>query len=132
MSDSVSIRVRRSQLGRARGIGAAHTGAHHWYMERVTSIALVPLTLWFVFSVVRHAGAAHEDIVQWAQRPWNTVLLMALIVTTFHHMQLGLQAVLEDYVHNRAAQRVSILAMKAVCWLLGLFAGLAVLKLALL
>ena len=60
MQEAISIKVRRSQLGRVRGSGAAGSGVHHWYAERVTSIALVPLTLWFVFSMVRLAGATQE------------------------------------------------------------------------
>ena len=131
MADSVSIKVRRSQLGRVRGAGSAKEGVHHWYMERVTALALVPLTLWFVFSMIRLTGASQEAVVVWAAHPWNSVLLLALVVMTFQHMSLGLQVVLEDYVHDRMVQRLSILAMKAGCGLLGLFAVLAVLKLAL-
>jgi succinate dehydrogenase / fumarate reductase membrane anchor subunit len=131
MTESVSIKVRRSQLGRVRGAGSAKEGVHHWYMERVTAIALVPLTLWFVFSMVRLAGASQEMVVVWAGHPLNSVLLLSLVLMTFHHMQLGLQVVLEDYVHDRMVQRLSILAVKAGCALLALFAVMAILKLAL-
>ena len=68
----------------------------------------------------------------WAGRPWNTVLLLALVGMTFHHMQLGIQVVLEDYVHDRRVQSLAILANKAICGLLGLLAAVSVLKLALL
>ena len=122
----------RSQLGRARGTGSAHSGVHHWYAERLTAIALVPLTLWFVFSVLRLAGAPQEAVAAWAGHPINTVLLLALIVMTFHHMQLGIQVVLEDYVDAKWLMNVLILATKAVAALLGLMACvLAVLKLSL-
>ena len=131
MADNISIQVRRSQLGRVRGTGSAKSGVHHWYAERVTAIALVPLTLWFVFSMVRLVGAHQEDVVIWAGRPWNSALLLALIVMTFHHMQLGIQVVLEDYVNAKWAMNIGILLTKAVCGLLGLMAALAVLKLAL-
>ena len=132
MSDNLSIRVRRTQLGRVRGSGSAKAGVHHWYVERVTSIALVPLTLWFIFSVVRLVGAEQVTVAAWAAHPVNTVLLLSLIVMTFHHMQLGIQVVLEDYVHDKWALALSILANKAISGLLGLAAAIAVLKLALL
>ena len=132
MSDGIHIQVRRSQLGRVRGSGSAKAGVHHWYAERVTAIALVPLTLWFIFSMLRLVGAPQETVVIWAGHPWNTVLLLALIVMTFHHMQLGIQVVLEDYVAEKWAMNIGILATKAVCGLLGLAATISVLKLALL
>lgn len=131
MADSPSIKVHRSQLGRVRGVGAAKSGVHHWYLERVTALALVPLTLWFVFSMVRLAGAPHEAVAVWAARPWNAVLLLALIAATFQHMALGLQVVLEDYVGHKWFMSMGILATKAICSLLALLAALSVLKLAL-
>ena len=131
MSDKISIRVMRSQLGRVRGSGSAHSGVHHWYAERLTAIALVPLTLWFIFSVLRLLGAPQEAVVQWAGNPVNAVLLLALIAMTFHHMQLGIQVVLEDYVDAKWLMNVLILVTKAVAGLLGLMAAVAVLKLSL-
>lgn len=89
MREKMAIEVMRSQLGRARGTGAAHSGVHHWYAERITSIALVPLTLWFIFAVLRLVGAPHEAVVEWAGHPVNATLLLALIAITFHHMQLS-------------------------------------------
>ncbi len=131
MADQLSIKVRRSQLGRVRGSGSAKAGVHHWYAERITSIALVPLSLWFVFSMVRLAGSPFEWVRAWVERPWNTVLLLAFIIMTFHHMQLGIQVVLEDYVHEKWPQTIAILANKAICALLGLTAFLSVLKIVL-
>lgn len=132
MQEDITIRVRRSQLGRVRGTGTAKSGVHHWYAERVTSIALVPLTLWFVWGMVRLAGQPWDLVHLWASRPWNAVLLIALIAMTFHHTQLGIQVVLEDYVHAKWAMNGGILATKAICGLLALLAGLSVLKLAVL
>jgi succinate dehydrogenase / fumarate reductase, membrane anchor subunit len=130
MSDKLSIQVMRSQLGRVRGTGSAHAGVHHWYVQRITSIALVPLTLWFIFSMLRLVGAPWDAVVSWAGHPVNTVLLLALIVMTFHHMQLGIQVVLEDYVNAKWLMNVLILANKAVAGLLGLTAAVAVVKMA--
>ncbi len=130
MQERMDIKVRRSQLGRVRGSGAGG-GVHHWYAERVTSIALVPLTLWFIYAVVSLAGAPQEAVAAWARNPVNTVLLLALIAMTFHHMHLGLQVIYEDYVNAKWLMNLMILGTKAVSLLLGLTAAVAVLKLAL-
>jgi len=131
MREKMAIKVMRSQLGRARGTGAAHSGIHHWYAERITSIALVPLTLWFIFAVLRLVGASQASVVAWAGHPINATLLLALIAITFHHMHLGLQVVYEDYIKAKPLQTIAILGTKAVSLLLGLLASVAVLKMAL-
>src|SRR3954447_1439236 len=95
-----NIEVMRSPLARARGLGAAHAGSSHWWAQRVTAIALVPLTLWFIWSAVRLAGAPREVMAAWLSAPLPMVLMLALVVATFHHLQLGLQVVIEDYVPN--------------------------------
>jgi succinate dehydrogenase / fumarate reductase membrane anchor subunit len=125
------IKVRRSQLGRARGLGAAHEGVSHWWQERVSALALVPLTLWFVFGVLSLLGADQPAVAVWIGHPVNAVLLLALIAMTFHHAALGLQVVYEDYIDSAGPRTAAILATKAAALLLGLLAALAVLKLAL-
>lgn len=130
MREGPTVTIHRSQLGRVRGSGSAKAGVHHWYAERATAIALIPLTLWFVYSMVRLAGAQYDTVAIWAGHPWNSVLLLALIAMTFHHMQLGIQVVLEDYVEAKWAMNIGILATKAVCGLLALLAAVSVLKLA--
>lgn len=131
MREDISINVRRSQLGRARGVGAGHSGVEHWRVERITSIALVPLTLWFIYAMLHLVGAPQAAVAAWASNPINTVLLLVLIVITFHHMHLGLQVVFEDYVANKWQMTLMILGAKSVSLLLGLMASVAVLKLAL-
>ena len=130
-ADRVSIAVRRSPLGRARGVGSGRSGVHHWWAERVTSIALIPLTLWFVFSMVRLVGTTQPAVALWVGHPINAALLLALIAITFHHMQLGIQVVLEDYVPNPKRMITFNLLNKAVALMLGLIAAISVLKLAL-
>jgi len=130
MAERLHIAVRQSQLGRVRGSGSAHSGVHHWYAERVTAIALVPLTLWFIYAMLHLLGRPQPVVAAWAAHPWNTVLLLALIAATFHHMQLGLQVVYEDYVNAKWLMNVLILATKAMAWLLALTAAVAVLRLA--
>ncbi len=132
MKQRIEIEVMRSQLGRARGAGSAHSGVHHWYAERITAMALVPLSLWFIVSMLRLLGAPQEAVATWAGSPVNAALLLALIVMTFHHMQLGVQVVLEDYVNAKWLMNILILLTKGLALILGLIAGVSVLKLALL
>jgi succinate dehydrogenase / fumarate reductase, membrane anchor subunit len=124
------IDTMRSQLGQVRGLGAAKSGAAIWWAERMTSLALVPLTIWFIISILTLLGAPRAAVMAWAGYPVNSVLLLALVIATFRHMAMGLQAVIEDYIHGEPAKLISLLAMKAVTILLGLAAVIAVLKLA--
>lgn len=125
------IDIMRSQLARARGLGAAKSGTHHWWMQRVTAIALVPLTLWFIYSVLGLLGASHAALLAWMQSPLHLVLLLALLAATFQHMQLGLQTVIEDYIHDDRQRLKAVLLMKAATILLALTGAVAALKMGL-
>ncbi len=129
MSDT-KIKIMRSQLGRARGMGSAKSGTHHWWVERATAVALIPLTIWFVFAVIHLAGRPQPFVQHWVSHPVNTVLLLALVAMTFHHMQLGLQVVMEDYIENKTWQSAAILLNKAVALLLGLLCTVSILRMA--
>ena len=122
------VAVMRSQLGRVKGLGSAKSGVTHWWGQRITAIALVPLSLWFIISLLGLLGASHQDVMNWIATPVTIVLLLCLIIATFHHMQLGLQVVIEDYVYDEAARFAAVLLMKAVTILLGLAAVISVLK----
>lgn len=124
------VEIMRSQLGRARGMGAAKSGVHHWWAERVTAIALVPLTLWFVFAVLHLVGAPQAGVHAFVANPINTVLLLALVAMTFHHMQLGLQVVIEDYIHRQPTQRAAVLVNKGIALVLGLLCAVSILRMA--
>lgn len=130
-SKDAHVRILRSQLGRARGLGSAKSGVGHWWAERVTSAALVPLTLWFVWNVLALSGASRPEMAAWMAEPVTIVLMLALVLTTFHHMHLGLQVVIEDYIHGEAARFGALLAMRAATALLALACLVAVLKLGL-
>jgi len=122
------VRVMRSKLGRARGLGAAKAGTHHWWVERMTAAALVPLSLWFVVSVLGMLGAGQPQVAAWIGHPINAALLLALILLTFHHGQLGMQVVYEDYIPGAGARTALVLATKAAALLLALVAVLSVAK----
>ncbi len=130
-SRGVHVAVMRSQLGRVRGLGASKSGVGTWWAERVTSIALVPLTLWFVFSALRLVGAPHAAVLDWMASPVTIVLMICLLLTTFHHMQLGLVVIVEDYVHVESARFILLLLIKAVCFVAALAGIVSVLKLGL-
>jgi succinate dehydrogenase / fumarate reductase, membrane anchor subunit len=124
------VRVMRSQLGRVRGLGAAKSGTGHWWAQRLTAIALLPLSLWFVLSVFHLSGLPRAAVAHWAGNPINAALLVALLIVTFHHLLLGLQAVIEDYVHSEAARTISLVVLRGIVWLVALIGVLAALKLA--
>jgi succinate dehydrogenase / fumarate reductase membrane anchor subunit len=131
MSNPPTQTIMRSGLGRARGLGSAKSGTAHWFAERVSSVALVPLTLWFIYSVLALLGAPRAAVAAWASHTVNATLLIALVVITFQHMAMGLQVVMEDYIHNEKPRVLYVLLMKAVAGLFGIAALLAVIKLAL-
>ena len=120
----------RTQLGEVRGLGSAKTGTSHFWMQRLTALALIPLTLWFVASLASMGSADFADAVAWVKSPLTSILLLALIAATFHHMQLGLQVIIEDYVHAEGLKIASLVVMKCGSVLLGLAAAFAVLKVA--
>jgi succinate dehydrogenase / fumarate reductase membrane anchor subunit len=128
--NALSIHVMRSQLGRARGLGSAKSGLHGWWMQRITAIALLPLSLYFVLSVLMLSGASRTQMAAFMAEPWNTVLYLCLIVALFYHLALGMQAVIEDYVHNEAKRRGTLLVMHGVVVFLALASAVSVLKLA--
>src|SRR4029077_16355347 len=90
----------RSPLGRAIGLGSAKEGVNHWWAQRVTALALVPLTLWFVIAVIGLIGADRQALGAWLHNPVAAMLMILLLVATFYHAALGLQVVIEDYVYR--------------------------------
>ncbi len=117
----------RTPLGRVRGLGSAKEGVTHWWLERMSALALVPLTFWFAASLAMLAGADHATISAWIASPLVAGLLILVVATTFVHGYLGLQTVIEDYVHHEAAKIAGLLAVKAGCILLGLVGVLSIL-----
>jgi len=131
MSGPPHVDMLRSARGRARGLGSARAGSHHWWAQRLTAIALVPLTLWFIFSVIHLSGESHHVVIDWLSTPLTLSLMLALIVATFHHLQLGMQVVIEDYVHEERVRMGAVLAVRGLCVLLALVCIVSVLKIGL-
>jgi succinate dehydrogenase / fumarate reductase membrane anchor subunit len=118
-------------LGRARGLGSAKQGAGHWRTQRVTGIALVPLSLWFVWSVTHLAGAEQDEVKHWLSRPVSAILMSLLVVAMFYHLALGLQVVIEDYMHRESVKIMTLLLVKGLIVLAAASALFAVLRVAL-
>ncbi|MEM9684315.1 MAG: succinate dehydrogenase, hydrophobic membrane anchor protein [Pseudomonadota bacterium] len=120
----------RTPLSRVRGLGSAKDGTHHWWMQRLSAVALVPLTVWFVISMISFAGADHAAVSAWLAQPLSAVLMLLLVVATFYHLQLGVQVVIEDYIHGEAAKIACLVALKLLSIALGVAGVFAVLKVA--
>lgn len=121
----------RTPLGRVRGLGSAREGTHHWWLQRVTAIALVPLTIWFVTSVIGLVGKPYAAVAGWIGNPLVSVFLILLMLATFWHAYLGLRVVIEDYVHSGALKIAMLLLIKFACFILGAGAIYAVLLISL-
>jgi succinate dehydrogenase / fumarate reductase membrane anchor subunit len=120
----------KSPLGHARGLGAAHGALSHWMLQRLTAIANLFLMLWFVTSMLDLIGVGYEQFVQWLAQPINAILMCAFMVSAYTHALLGLQVVIEDYVHNEGMKIVKLVIVRLAYWL-GLIATLfSILKIA--
>lgn len=118
----------QTNLGKVRGLGSAKSGTHHWWMQRVTAVALVPLMVWFISSFVALIGADHATVVEWVKNPFTTTFLIALIVAMFFHLSLGVQVILEDYVHSASMKVFMSFVMKFATVILGLLSVISILK----
>lgn len=121
----------RTPLSRARGLGSAKEGLHHWIWQRLTAIALVPLCLWFIVALLGMVGADYASVVAWVQSPFVTTLLILFIAMLFHHAQLGMQVVIEDYVHSHWQKLTTLVLLKFLATLAALASIIAVLKVSL-
>jgi succinate dehydrogenase / fumarate reductase membrane anchor subunit len=120
----------RSSLGQVRGLGSAKTGSSHFWWQRLTGLALVPLCLWFVISVISLAGADYQHFRAWIGMPGNATLMVLTILVAFYHAQLGVQVVIEDYVHRPAVKLVSLILVKFAAVVCALYSAVAVCRVA--
>jgi succinate dehydrogenase / fumarate reductase membrane anchor subunit len=117
-------------LARARGLGSAKHGLQHWWAQRVSAVALLPLTLWFVYSVIHLTGADQARVHDWLSRPATAILMSLFIVATFYHLALGVQVVIEDYVHREGVKLTTMLLVKGLIVLTAAAALFTVLRVA--
>ena len=121
----------RSDLGRVRGLGTAKEGAHHWWMQRLTAIALIPLTLWFIISIASLNSASYAETLNWLSIPLVSIFMILLISSTLYHALLGVQVVVEDYIHHKSFKFLLLIGLKFIFLVLGVIAVFSLLKIAL-
>ena len=120
-----------SPLRQVLGPGAARSGVQHWWLQRLTSLALLPLTIWFVVSLVALPGLDHVTVSAWLSQSWTALLLILLVLIGAWHSQLGLQVIIEDYVHGQGAKWLLLVLTRFAHVLVGAAGVFAVLRVAL-
>jgi succinate dehydrogenase / fumarate reductase, membrane anchor subunit len=121
----------RSPLGRVLGTGAARSGVHHWWLQRLTSVALVPLSIWFVVSLLALPSLDHATVRAWIAQSWTALLLVLFVLVATWHSQLGVRVVVEDYVHAAGLKTLTLVGVTFTHVLIGAAGVFAVLKVAL-
>jgi succinate dehydrogenase / fumarate reductase membrane anchor subunit len=121
----------RTPLGKVLGLGSAGEGTGHWWVQRVTAVALVPLTAWFAISLLTQPLQSYEAVRGWLGQPWVAVLTILLALTLAWHSKLGIEVIVEDYVHSKAAKTALLLLSTLVHVAAAVAAVFAVLMLAL-
>lgn len=120
----------RSPLGAVVGLGSAKSGVHHWWVQRLTSVALVPLTIWFTVSLLSLPSLDHVTVVAWMAQSWTALLLVLLVLVATYHSQLGVRVVVEDYVHNTGLRTVTLVTLTFLHAFLAVAGVFAILKVA--
>ncbi len=121
----------RSDLGRVRGLGSAKEGTHHWWVMKVSSFALIPLTLWFVYSVLHLIGGDQAAVQAWVKQPVQAITLLLFIGFSLHHSANGIQTVMEDYIHTPFLKIVLLVGNKLLHVVLAAVAAFSIITLAL-
>lgn len=118
----------QTPLARVRGLGSAKEGVHHWWVQRLTAIALVPLSLWFVYSLISVVGGDYLSAVTWLGNTFNAVLMLLFLIALYYHAALGIQVVIEDYIDSEWQKLACLILVKFLIFVAGLSAVIAVLK----
>ena len=120
----------RTPLARVRGLGSAKDGTMHWWMQRVTAVLLVPLSIWLLFCALPMIAAGYADARVWLAQPLNAFLILTLMLTVIYHALLGVQVVIEDYFHTRWLEVVLLTSIRLLAFLAALATSLAVVRIA--
>ncbi|MGI9452429.1 MAG: succinate dehydrogenase, hydrophobic membrane anchor protein [Geminicoccaceae bacterium] len=118
----------RTPIAQIRGLGSAKEGVGHWKMQRLTALANIVLVVWFLISAVSLAGATYEETRAWLASPISASLMLMLIISAFYHAKLGVQVVIEDYVHHEGIKLAALTAVTLLCIAFGIACVVAVLK----
>lgn len=120
----------RTPLGQVRGLGSARSGTAHWWVQRLTALALIPLSVWFVVSATHLVYADYSVAIDWLHTPWVAVLLTLMLAALFYHAYLGVQVVVEDYVHSEWLKIPMLLLLKSASVLLAMAGIFSILRIA--
>lgn len=120
-----------SPIRKAKGLGSSHSGTHHWILQRLTAITNIPLVFWAVYSLFSLQGASYEAFTTWMSLPWNTVLAILFVLSTFKHSVLGIQVIMEDYISCSFMRRIGIYGFKLFMIVLGVATIVTILKISL-
>jgi succinate dehydrogenase / fumarate reductase, membrane anchor subunit len=118
----------RSPLAKVRGLGSAKAGTSHWWMQRVTAVALIPLSYWLIIFLNLSLNAPYQHTVEWLATPLNTLCILAWVLAVFYHAALGLQVVIEDYIAAEGVKIVAVWTVNLSFLLLALAALIAVFR----
>lgn len=121
----------KNPMARARNLGSAHEGLHHWIAQRISAIVLIPLTYWLCWSAIGLVHADHAAVAAWLAQPCNTILMIMTVITMFYHAILGCQVVIEDYLHTEWFKIAKLVSMKIVLFTACVACLYAILKVAL-
>ncbi len=120
----------QTPLSRVRGLGSAKSGVEHFWHQRLTAVALVPLTLWFVWSVARYTGAPYGEVVAFLGNPFNATAMLLFVSAGLYHMALGVQVIIEDYIQRESTKLVLLLLNNFAAFAIGTVCVVAVLRIA--
>ena len=120
----------RTPLARARGLGSAKDGVAQWWAQRVTAVLLAPLSLWFLACALPMLAADYADARVWLAQPLNALLLLSLVLSAIYHALLGVQVVIEDYIHERWLEITLLTSIKLLAFFAALATALAIVRIA--
>lgn len=118
----------QTPLAKAKGLGSAKSGFSHWWMQRMTALALIPLVIWFVVNILQSVGS-EEHLLAFARMPFNAVVMVLFIVASLYHAALGMQVVIEDYIHCRVVKLTTLILVQGFCLVTAVAGVVAVLAL---
>jgi len=120
-----------SPLSNAQGLGSSGDGSHHFWIQRLTSLALIPLVIWFCFSIALLPEASYPAVISWLQSPFNAIMMLLLVIVSFQHAQMGLQVILEDYISDHGIRMTAIILVKFISYFMMVAGAYSIIKITL-
>ncbi len=115
-------------LKKAKGLGSAHTGTHHWMMQKITALAQIPLVIWLIWSIISLQGVSYVEFSAWLGQPINAILMIILVCSVMLHAKLGTQVVVEDYITNEPLKMAKLICHKILFFAMGVAIIFSILK----